>query len=153
MEGIEGPHVAKVEHRDLLAVVEQVARARIPVKPAPARQLGLHRQHLRQVALIEPAHRLSPQPGGNQHPGAGRTEAGADHVGEDGGVQLPQALYLPTPLQFGEKGGLAVDVGHQGVWSAPLQAPVMALHLEVEHLGGEPVTIDPDDVRVILGEP
>ena len=26
----------------------------------------------------------------------------------------------------------------------------MALHLEVEHLGGEPVTIDLDDVRVIL---
>jgi hypothetical protein len=28
----------------------------------------------------------------------------------------------------------------------------MSLHLEVEHLGGEPVTIDLDDVRMILLE-
>ena len=67
-------------------------------------------------------------------------------------MQFPQALYLPAPLQLGEKGGLAVDVGHQGVWPAPLQAPVVPLHLEVEHLGGESLTIDLDDVRVILGQ-
>ncbi len=152
MAGIEGPHVAKVEHADLLTVVQQVAGARIPVEPAPVGQLRLHCQHLRQVALVELMHRHASQPGGDQHPGPGRAKAGADHVGQDGGVQLPQGLYLPAALQLGQEGGSAVHVGHQGVVPAPLQAPVMSLHLEVEHLGGEAVTVDLEHGRMILLE-
>ena len=68
-------------------------------------------------------------------------------------MQFPQALYLTAPLQLGEKGGRAVHIGHQRVLAATFQAPVVPLHLEMEHLGGEPVTVDLDDVRVILGQP
>ena len=52
---------------------------------------------------------------------------------------LGVGLYLAAALQLGQEGGSAVHVGHQGVVPAPLQAPVMSLHLEVEHLGGEAV--------------
>lgn len=71
---------------------------------------------------------------------------------ENGGMQLTQRLYLAAPLQLGQEGGLAVDIGHQGVMPSPFQAPVMPLHLEMKHLGGEPVTIDLEHGGMILSE-
>ncbi len=146
--GIKGPHVTKVEHADMFAVIKQVARARVPVEPAPAGQLPLHLQHLGQIALVELMYWHAPQPGRDQNAGAGRTKAGADHVGENCGMQLAQRFDFAPPLQFGEESGLAIEVGDQRIVAAPLEAPVMAIDLEMKHLGGKTVTIDLDHRRM-----
>lgn len=63
-------------------------------------------------------------------------------------MQLAQRLDFTAPLQLGQKGGLAIEVGHQRILTPPLEAPVVPLHLEMKHLGGETVTIDLDHRRM-----
>ena len=58
-------------------------------------------------------HRHATQPGRDQDAGPGRAIAGADHVGEDGGMELAQRFYFAAALQFGQKGGLAIEIGDQ----------------------------------------
>ena len=140
---------AKVEHRDLLAVVEQVARARIPSQTSPS-------VPARPPPPAASAPGCALQSSRTGSPAAGETSTPAR--AEPKLVQTTLArmvgcnsrgLDLPAALQLGEKGGLAVHIGHQGESPAPFQAPVMALHLEMKHLGGESVAMSPDHRQVI----
>jgi hypothetical protein len=136
---VEAVHVAEVEHPDLLAVVEQVAGAEVPLEQAGEQQLGAQREHLAQLPGIPAVDQRAGNPW-RQHDAV--VQRRIQRVGHAAQALAPagqglQRFDLPAPLQLVQERGLPVDVLHQALGPSLLQGPAAPADAQVMHPGRE----------------